>query len=122
MALFSAKRSGWPASRAGLMQANLFRSLPTAGLALLFFVSGACALVYQVLWLRLLGLVFGVTIHAATTVLASFMGGLAIGSFVAGRLSDRVGAPLRWFGIAELAIAATALLTPWLLQGLEAVY
>ena len=57
----------------------------TTTLAVLFFLSGACALVYQVLWLRLLGLVFGVTILAATTVLASFMGGLAIGSLVAGR-------------------------------------
>jgi hypothetical protein len=39
----------------------------SASLALLFFISGASALIYQVLWLRLLGLVFGVTIHAATT-------------------------------------------------------
>src|SRR5918999_165228 len=111
MALFSAKRSDWPASRAGLMQATLFRSVPTAGLALLFFVSGACALVYQVLWLRLLGLVFGVTIHAATTVLASFMGGLAIGSLAAGRLAPRARNPLRWFGVAEALIGLAALAT-----------
>jgi spermidine synthase len=63
-----------------------------------------------------------VTVHAATTVLAAFMGGLAIGSFAAGRLADRVAAPLRWFGLAELTIAGTALLTPWLLQALDAVY
>ena len=46
-------------------------------LTILFFGSGACALVYQVMWLRLLALVFGVTVYAASTVLASFMGGLA---------------------------------------------
>jgi hypothetical protein len=49
-------------------------------LAVLFFFSGASALVYQVLWLRQLSLIFGVTIYAASTVLATFMTGLAIGS------------------------------------------
>ncbi len=43
-------------------------------LAPLFFLSGASALIYQILWLRLLALVFGVTVYAATAVLASFMG------------------------------------------------
>jgi spermidine synthase len=86
-------------------------ALFSASLAVLFFFSGACALVYQVLWLRLLGLVFGVTIHAATTVLASFMGGLAIGSLVAGRLAARVQHPLRWFGAAEVSIGLAALAT-----------
>lgn len=51
-----------------------------APLLLLFLLSGVSALVYQVLWMRLLALVFGVTIHAASTVLAAFMFGLAIGS------------------------------------------
>ncbi len=59
-------------------------------LAALFFVSGACALVYQVMLLRMLALVFGVTVYAAGTVLASFMAGLALGSFTAGRLASRV--------------------------------
>ncbi|MDA1305746.1 MAG: hypothetical protein O2917_00605 [Acidobacteria bacterium] len=51
--------------------------LPLLLVFLLF--SGACALIYQVLWLRLLALTFGVTVHAAATVLASFMGGIALG-------------------------------------------
>jgi spermidine synthase len=54
-------------------------SLFHPALAALFFGSGASALIYQVLWLRLLGLVFGVTVYAASTVWASFMAGLAIG-------------------------------------------
>ena len=58
-------------------------------LAVLFFLSGTSALIYQVLWLRLLGLVFGVTVYAASTVWAVFMAGLAIGSFVGGRMADR---------------------------------
>src|SRR5688500_3362532 len=91
-------------------------------LAGLLLGSGFSALVYQVLWMRLLGLVFGVTVHAATTVLAVFMAGLALGSFVAGRLSDRVAVPRRWFGFAEVLIAATALSSPRLLEVLEGIY
>ena len=81
-------------------------------LVVLLFLSGVSALVYQVLWLRLLSLTFGVTTHAASTVLASFMGGLAIGSVVAGRLADRVERPLRLFGGVELLIGLCALATP----------
>ena len=91
-------------------------------LAALFFLSGLSALIYQVVWLRMLSLVFGVTVHAASTVLACFMAGLAMGSFAAGRLADRVRRPLRWFGVAELLIAVTALSSPLLLDALAAVY
>jgi len=55
----------------------------------LFFVSGACGLIYEVLWARLLTLSFGVTVLAASTVVAAFMGGLALGSYLFGRWSDR---------------------------------
>jgi spermidine synthase len=94
----------------------------SVSLAILFFLSGASALIYQVLWLRLLGLVFGVTIHAATTVLASFMGGLAIGSLVAGRLAPRVRRPLLWFGAAEILIGLAALGTQPALRAVMALY
>lgn len=80
--------------------------------ALLFFCSGASALIYQVLWLRKLGLVFGVTVYAASTVWASFMFGLAVGSLLSGRLADRVRRPLVWFGVAEALIAVSAVATP----------
>jgi len=95
---------------------------PVAALAGLLFCSGFSALVYQTLWLRLLGLVFGVTVHAAGTVLAAFMAGLALGSLAGGRLADRVRAPLRWFGTAELLVGLSALATPPLLRTLETVY
>lgn len=81
-------------------------------LAALFFCSGASALIYQVIWLRQLGLVFGVTVFAASTVWASFMSGLALGSVIAGRVADRVRRPLLWFAGAELLIGVSALLTP----------
>lgn len=87
-----------------------------------FFLSGAVALVYQVLWTRQLGLVFGVTIQAASTVLACFMGGLALGSYLAGRWSDRLQRPLRTFAIVEALIAVSALLTPTLLGVADSLF
>lgn len=94
--------------------------LPT--LLALFFLSGTSALIYQVLWLRLLALVFGVTVWAASTVIASFMGGLALGSFAAGRFVDRARNPLVWFGVAEGLVGLSALATPWALHAAESVY
>ena len=78
---------------------------PLAPLLLLFFLSGASALIYQVLWMRLLALVFGVTVHAASTVLAAFMMGLALGSADRGTIcrsradgrSARSRSPKRWW-------------------------
>jgi spermidine synthase len=80
-------------------------------LLLLLVGSGASGLAYQVLWLRELSLVFGVTVYAASTVLAAFMGGLAIGSAGAGRVLRRVGRPILAFGLAEILIGVTALFT-----------
>ena len=74
----------------------------------LFFFSGACGLAYQVLWVRQLSFVFGVTAYAAGTVLAAFMAGLALGSWLAGPLLRRIRRPLAAFGLAELLIGASA--------------
>jgi predicted membrane-bound spermidine synthase len=51
-----------------------------AGVVACFFLSGATGLVYEVLWIRMLGLVFGHTVFAVTTVLTAFMAGLGLGS------------------------------------------
>ena len=58
-----------------------------------FILSGATGLIYEVLWMRMLGLVFGATTLAVSTVLAAFMGGLALGSALAARFSSRITAP-----------------------------
>jgi spermidine synthase len=68
------------------------------------------------MWLRMLALVFGVTVYAASTVLASFMAGLALGSYSAGRLAGRLRSPLMVFGLIEIGIGATAFTTPALLD------
>ncbi len=91
-------------------------------LLLMFFCSGISGLIYQVLWLRILSLVFGVTVFAISTVLASFMAGLAIGSFGAGKFADRLRNPLAAYGVAEVLIGLTALVTPEAILGLQGVY
>ena len=91
-------------------------------LLLLFLLSGATALVYQVLWLRLLTLSFGATTSAVGTVLTCFMLGLACGAWLFGRIADRVRRPLLLYAAIELGIAVSALLLPVALRSLNAVY
>jgi spermidine synthase len=86
-------------------------------LFLFFLVSGFCSLVYEVVWLRLAMASFGVTTPIVAMVLSIFMGGLAIGSWWAGRLTPRwagrtVAAPLRAYAIAELVIGLSGVLVP----------
>jgi spermidine synthase len=77
---------------------------------LLFFLSGAAALIYQVAWVRSLTLIFGGTHLAVTTVLSVFMAGLALGGYVIGRYADSVKKPLKLYGYLELGIALSALI------------
>jgi len=81
-------------------------------LYLLFIASGAAGLVYEVIWLRMLAVTLGATAPAVAAVLAAFMGGLALGSWLGGRAIDRWGRPLRWYAGLELFIAGYALLFP----------
>lgn len=98
------------------------RVLPFWTLLVLFFFSGACGLTYQVLWLRQLSLIFGVTVYAASTVLAAFMTGLALGSVLAGRILVRVDRPLVAFGAAEILVGVSALLSPMALDSASTLY
>src|SRR6478672_2019934 len=79
---------------------------------LLFFCSGATALVYEVLWSKYLTLMLGSTVQAQTVVLAVFMGGLAIGNRIFGRRSGAIDEPLRIYGVLELIIGAYAFVFP----------
>lgn len=80
----------------------------------LFFVSGACGLIYEIVWSRLLVFVFGGTTFAITTVLGCFMGGLALGSYLAGRFSHKVSRPARLYGLLEIGVGLYCLLIPFL--------
>lgn len=87
-----------------------------------FVFSGATGLIYEVLWMRMLGLVFGATTLAVSTVLAAFMGGLALGSALAGRLAHRIRKPLSVYGWLEIGIAVYALLVPFLFRWVDNLY
>lgn len=89
---------------------------------ILFFISGCCSLIYEVAWMRLLTLIFGMTAVATSTVLASFMAGLALGSYIFGRIADTKNRPLRLYALLELAVGIFALLLPSLLSSLDNVY
>jgi spermidine synthase len=84
----------------------------------LYVLSGAAALLYEVAWLRLLGLNLGHTVAAVSTVLTAFMGGLAAGAAIAGRRAGSMtaGEALRLCAICEAAVALSALLVPFAIQ------
>src|SRR4051794_36116164 len=87
-----------------------------------FVLSGATGLMYEVLWARMLGLVFGATTLAVSTVLAAFMGGLALGSALSGRLAQKIRKPLSTYGLMEIGIAIYALLVPLLFRWIDHLY
>ena len=88
----------------------------TANAALLIFaVSGFCAMAYEVIWTRLLGLVVGPTTYSFTIVLVSFITGLALGSVIFGRLADRVKNIFLLLIGTQIATASSALLVSQLL-------
>src|SRR5262245_3906864 len=86
-----------------------------------FFLSGASGLVFEAVWTRELTLVFGSTALAMSTVLSVFMGGLALGSWLAGRLADRIADRLRAYALAEAGIGLYALVVPLVLAGYPAL-
>ena len=78
----------------------------------LFFLSGACGLVYEVVWMRMLTLVFGATAFATSAILASFFAGLALGSWYFGRMADRLRNPLALYAPMPPSSSAYAFLFP----------
>lgn len=90
--------------------------------AFLFTASGFSSLIYQVVWTRQLVLIFGATTFATATVLAVFMGGLAVGSFTTGRVSHKIDKPFLWYGILEGIIGLWALAIPFLFEATTPLY
>lgn len=75
----------------------------------LFFLSGFSALVYEVIWARMLSLVFGSTVEAVSAVVAAFMAGLAVGSYFMGKWADKRDDPLFIYSLTELGIGILSL-------------
>ncbi len=103
----------------GHTETNTNRDL---AILLLFFLTGLTGLAYELVWIRLLILVFGSTQFAFTTVLTTFMAGLALGSLIFGRLVDRHDNPLKLYGILELALGAYCLASPLVFEAVRYIY
>lgn len=83
---------------------------------LVYFCSGACSLIDEVVWVRLLKLTLGNTVYASSIVVSMFMGGLALGALIMSRYADRVKRQLRLYAALEILVTISALLMPWALQ------
>jgi spermidine synthase len=100
------------------MQSRSFR----LAVLVLFLFSGASGLIYQIVWTKQLTHIMGVTVYAVSTVLASFMAGLALGSWLFGRRVDRSRSPLRLYALLEGGIGIYALLIPLLFALITETY
>lgn len=89
---------------------------------LCFFLSGASGLLFEVVWTRQLQLVFGSTTLAMSTVLAVFMGGLALGSALGGKIAARSRHPLALYALLEAGVGLYALAFPHFLAGYPALH
>ncbi|MGK3986746.1 fused MFS/spermidine synthase [Sorangium sp. So ce136] len=90
--------------------------------AALFFVSGATGLLYEVAFSKLLAYVFGATAYAVSTVLAAFMGGLALGAHLGGRHAAAARRPLVVYGALEAIVGAICAVSPFLFEALTSAY
>ncbi len=90
---------------------------------LIFILSGASGLIYEVIWMRQLTLIFGSTVFATSTVLTAFMAGLALGSYYFGRkIDESTQSPLRLYALLEAGIGVFCLVWPLILAALGAIY
>jgi len=87
-----------------------------------FLASGALGLMYEVVWLRMLSLVFGHTTYAITTVLMAFMAGLALGSLLLGSRASQIKNPIRTYGWFEVTIGLFCAAVPLLLDGVSYLF
>lgn len=87
-----------------------------------FFLSGFSGLVYEVAWIRKASLVFGATTFAVSTVLAVFFLGLACGSYLFGRIGQRIARPLRLYALIEIVLGLLALASPHAFDLVDALY
>jgi len=90
----------------------------------LFFFSGLSGLIYEVIWIRLFVLVFGSTTSSVVAVISAFLAGLAIGSFIFGKISDKLESPklVKLYSFLELGVGASAVVSLFLIPKLKYIY
>jgi spermidine synthase len=95
------------------------RYLPA--LLALFIGSGCAALMYEIVWYQMLQLAIGSTSISMGFLLATFMGGLCIGSLWLPRYKTNLH-PLKLYAYIEVGIAVCGLLVLWLLPFFDRIY
>ncbi len=87
------------------------------------FLSGMCALIYEIVWMRTFTPVFGLSIYATTAVLCAFMGGLGIGSYIAPRVIDKW-KPSIWtlYALLEVGIGVCAIFIPYSVKPITGIF
>ncbi|MBU2445258.1 MAG: fused MFS/spermidine synthase [Bacteroidetes bacterium] len=91
-------------------------------LSIFFILSGMTGLIYQVVWFKYLALFLGNTTYAQMIVLATFLGGLALGNYFIGRKVDKFSNPLKVYAILELIIGVYCSLYPMMNLFLGGIY
>ncbi|UCG34085.1 MAG: fused MFS/spermidine synthase [Phycisphaerales bacterium] len=89
---------------------------------LLFLVSGAAGLIYQVVWTRYLTTILGSTTQAVSAVVAAFMAGLALGAFLAGRSRSAGPRAIRYYAVLEIGVGIYAMIFPLLMAFADRAY
>lgn len=88
-------------------------------LYILFFGSGYSALIYQVMWQRLLFTIFGVDLESVTIIVSVFMFGLGVGGLCGGFIADRLSSRLLLlYVVIEIGIALFGFFSPIIIEGL----
>lgn len=98
------------------LQKSTGGKIPFVLVSSLFFLSGAAGLIYQTVWVRLLELYFGVTLTAATLIVAAYMAGLGLGSLFGGRIASRCKNTILLYGLIEGAIGVFGIFSPTLIN------
>jgi spermidine synthase len=93
----------------------------TAILCVIFFFSGASALIFEFLWFQTAGLTFGNSIWATSLVLAGFMGGLAMGSALVAFKGHKIKSPIRFYALIEIIIGVSGFLLVIILPNLTKI-
>jgi len=108
--------------RANSSDSAIARRASINWIMLIYFASGACSLIDEVVWVRLLKLTLGNTVYAASIVVSMFMGGLALGALIMSRYSDRVVNRLRLYALLETLVTISALSLPFALKLADNIY
>ncbi len=94
----------------------------TKWLMVIYFGSGACSLIDEVVWVRLMKLTLGNTVYASSIVISVFMAGLALGALIMGRYADRIKRRLFVYSILEMCVTLSAVSLPLVLRLADTVY